>query len=77
MKNKIILSITMATMLLVGCEKSFFDINENPNLPTEESVEPRLLLPMVLNASAKKMAIDYSFLGHWVGYWAKGRKLWP
>lgn len=59
-------------MLLFGCKKSFFDINDNPNSPTEEDVLPKHLLPMVLNNTAKKMAIDYDYVAHWMGYWARG-----
>lgn len=77
MKNKIILLFTIVAITLASCKKSFFDINENPNLATKEAIEPRLLLPMVLNATAKKMAIDYGFAAQWMGYWARGGNFGP
>ncbi len=72
MKNKIFLTFTLLLLVLAGCKESFFDINENPNNPVGEVVEPRLLLPSVLNATAKKMAVDYDFLAQWMGYWSRG-----
>lgn len=62
----------MALLLVsAGCKKSFFDINENPNAPTEEAIQPNLLLPGILNATAKKMATEYDYAAHWMGYWAR------
>lgn len=72
MKNKIILTFTLLLLVLASCKESFFDINDNPNNPVGEVVEPRLLLPGVLNATAKKMAVDYDFLAQWMGYWSRG-----
>lgn len=73
MKKKIlIIVLTLAIGILAGCNDSFFDINDNPNAPTDVAVTPNLLLTTVLNNTAKKMAIDYDFLGHWMGYWARG-----
>lgn len=77
MKNKIILLFTLTLVTLAGCKESFFDINENPNNPTSDAVVPRLFLPMVLNATAKKMAIDYRTQAHWMGYWARGGSFGP
>ena len=62
---------------LAGCKDSFFDINKNPNNPTADAVEPRFFLPMVLNATAKKMAVDYDFAAHWMGYWGRGGSFVP
>lgn len=76
--KKIAISICSFVLLMgAGCSDSFFDINDNPNLPTEESVTPQRLLPMVLNATAKKMAINYDFAAHWMGYWARGNDFGP
>lgn len=71
MKTKINILFAFLLIMTVSCKESFFDINENPNAPSEENVEPRFLLPMVLNATAKKMAINYDFCAHWIGYWSR------
>lgn len=72
MKKKILIVLALAIGTLAGCKDSFFDINDNPNSPTDNAVTPNLLLTTVLNNTAKKMAIDYNYLGHWMGYWARG-----
>ena len=77
MKNKIFLIFALALVTLASCKESFFDINDNPNNPTREAVEPRLFLPMVLSATAKKMAVDYRTQAHWMGYWARGGSFGP
>src|SRR5690606_35879159 len=77
MKKNIIVILSLTLFMAVSCKDSFFDINENPNLPTDESVTPQLLMPMVLNATAKKMAIDYDFAAFWSGYWARGSSFGP
>lgn len=69
--KKVIYSFIALLMISAGCKKSFFDINENPNSPTEEAMQPNLLLSAVLNSTAKKMAINYDFAAHWMGYWTR------
>ncbi len=54
-----------------GCSDDFFDINDNPNAPTTESVGPALILPRVQHSTAARMATSYMFAGHWMGYWAR------
>ncbi|RYY36641.1 MAG: SusD/RagB family nutrient-binding outer membrane lipoprotein [Sphingobacteriaceae bacterium] len=70
---KKLLSIFFIAILFVsaGCKKSFFDINQNPNSPTEESLTPELLLPRATVRAAAKIANSYSNYGGWMGYWAR------
>lgn len=77
MKRKYIVALLAPLFIAVSCNDSFFDINENPNSPTEEALTPQLVMPMVLNATAKKMAIDYDFAAFWTGYWARGSSFGP
>ena len=69
------LKYSVFTLLILltaaGCKKSFFDINENPNDPTEEAVTPQLLLPTVLTYTSAKMATGYDYCAFWMGYWAR------
>src|SRR5690606_25207003 len=75
--KKVIYSFVVLLFVTAGCKKSFFDINENPNTPTEEAMKPNLLLPSILHSTAKKMAIDYDFSAHWMGYWARSGTYGP
>lgn len=61
----------LVVLAATGCKKSFFDINDNPNNPTEKAITPQLLLPSVLSYTAAKMATGYDYAGHWMGYWAR------
>lgn len=71
---------TVFTLLLVGsagCSDDFFDINTNPNSPTEESITSQLILPRALHATAARMATSYDFSAHWMGYWARSGTYGP
>jgi len=71
--KKHIYSVFALLVLLTtaGCKDEFFDINENPNAPTEESITPQLLLPLTLHVTAGRMATEYDFAAHWTGYWSR------
>lgn len=77
MKKITYILFTVLLLFTVGCKKSFFDINQNPNSPTEESITPQILLPNILHQTAKKMAISYDFTAHWMGYWARSGTFGP
>lgn len=72
MKHKIFLAILAITLVLSGCKDSFFDINTNPNQPTNPSVKPQYLLPMVLKQTATRMGTQYSWAASWTGYYGRG-----
>lgn len=77
MKN-LIYSIFAVVFLITGsCKKDFFDINENPNLPTDQSISPELLLPVVLHKTGARMATNYDYTAHWIGYWARSGTYGP
>ncbi|WP_257656653.1 SusD/RagB family nutrient-binding outer membrane lipoprotein [Parapedobacter lycopersici] len=77
MKNLKYSFLILLVFLAAGCKDSFFDINDNPNNPTDESMQPNLLLPSVLNATASKMATSYDYAAHWMGYWARSGSYGP
>ena len=64
-------------VLSTGCKKEFFDINDNPNQPTEASITPDLILPRALHATASRMATSYNFAAHWMGYWSRSGTYGP
>lgn len=70
--NKLSLSIVAVgcALLLGSCKKSFLDINNDPNNPTETSVSPDLALAGQLNNSASRNAGAYDFLQRYMGYWS-------
>lgn len=76
--KKIIYTVFALVLLSApGCKDEFFDINENPNSPTEESITPQLILPRALHATAARMATSYDFAAHWMGYWARSGTYGP
>ncbi len=76
--KKIVYSFFALLLLLVtSCKKDFFDINDNPNQPTEESITPNLLLPRSLYRVSERMAISYDYAALWTGYWARSGTYGP
>jgi hypothetical protein len=60
-----------------GCKKSFLDINQNPNKPTEASITPDFILPLAQHNTASRMATTYDFGGHWIGRWSRSGSYGP
>lgn len=77
MKNKLLAVLCLGILSFSGCKESFFDINENPNLPTETVVKPSYILPIVLKRTAETMGIKYSWAASWSGYWGRGDQYGP
>ncbi|SFA43293.1 Starch-binding associating with outer membrane [Pedobacter suwonensis] len=75
--KKIIYAFTVSLFLMTGCKKSFFDINQNPNSPTEGSITAQLILPSTLQRTAAKMATAYNYSALWMGYWARSGTYGP
>lgn len=66
MKKYIIILFIALTTFFVGCKKSFFDINTDPNNPLTSS--PKLTLPAATASSAYVTGGWYQLLG---GFWAQ------
>lgn len=75
--KKIIYASILSLLVMAGCKKSFFDINQNPNAPVEGSITPQLLLPSALSRTAAKMATSYNYAALWMGYWARSGTYGP
>ncbi|MCX2472809.1 SusD/RagB family nutrient-binding outer membrane lipoprotein [Pedobacter sp. MC2016-05] len=75
--KKIIYAFTLLFLVMTGCKKSFFDINQNPNSPTEGSITAQLLLPSALTRTAAKMATSYNYAAMWMGYWTRSGTYGP
>lgn len=77
MKKILYATFLFSLLATTSCKKEYLDINTNPNSPTEASVTPALLLPMVLHATAEQMAIGYDYTAHWAGYWSRSGDYGP
>ncbi len=77
MKNKVLIAILSTALAVTGCKDSFFDINTNPNKPTEPLVKASYLLPMVIEQTAARMGTQYSFSASWAGYYGRGSGFGP
>lgn len=70
MKKFIILFSVVAGFTMTGCKKGFLDINQNPNEAVESNITPNLILPNALNRTAGRIANQFGWLNHYIGYWA-------
>lgn len=77
MKKIIVPVLALILLLTASCKDDFFDINENPNSPTDASISPQLILPRTLHATAARMATSYSYAAQWTGYWARSGTYGP
>lgn len=68
-KLKILSAILVSAFLTLGCKKSFFDINQNPNQVTEDKMTSELILPSALHASGSATS-NFRYLNRWMGYWS-------
>jgi len=76
--KKIIYPFLMLTLIMASaCKKDFFDINKNPNAPTEDKITPQLILPRALHATAARMATSYDYSAQWIGYWSRSGTYGP
>ena len=74
MKKYIIIGAALAGFAIAGCKKSYLDINQNPNSPTEASISADLILP---NSQARMGSFlgatgTYRPVAHWTGQWVRG-----
>ncbi len=63
------------TLVLASCKKSYLDINQNPNDPTDASITADLILPNVQTPMAALVGAtgsSYRALNHWMGQWVRG-----
>ena len=83
---KKILILMIFAGVFVSCNKSYFDINDNPNSPTELSITTDLLAAGALSTSGNistggvyvrsvggaATTTRFSMLGRWLGIWSPG-----
>lgn len=62
-----LLLLVMAT----SCSKNDFNINKNPNQPTDSTVSYNVILPAAMASTARVVTRSWGFLQNWLGYWAR------
>lgn len=75
--KKVFTIVCASLAFLSSCSDDFFDINTNPNNPTEEAITPDLLMSAVIANTVKRATSTYDFSAHWMGYWARGSSFGP
>ena len=60
--------IIIAAVVLSGCSKGYYDINNNPNNSTNASVD--LVLANALKTTGATPLNNFQFLSEWMNYWA-------
>ncbi len=68
MKKLLIIFTLIASVMLAGCNKDYFDINQNPNSSTNAS--PDLVIANAIKVTAGFQNTAYTNLSEWMGYWA-------
>jgi Starch-binding associating with outer membrane len=74
MKKTFIL-IVLPLLVMLGCKKSFLNINQNPNQPT--TVTPNVVLSAALAGSANNIATDFLKVNNLMGYWSRSGNYVP
>jgi hypothetical protein len=72
--NKIIYVLGAAIVMIAaatGCNKNDFNINRNPNQPTDSTVTYDVILPAALHGTGAVVAGNWGFLQNWMGFWAR------
>src|SRR5688572_4873220 len=73
-KFRLLIMGGMLAVATTSCKKSFYDINDNPNTITEQSVTSDLIIPAALHAAgagdASGNSAGYDWLNKWMGYWS-------
>ncbi|MEQ1676201.1 MAG: SusD/RagB family nutrient-binding outer membrane lipoprotein [Chitinophagaceae bacterium] len=72
--KKIIYSLPIAAVLVLaatGCNKDKFNINQNPNNPTDSTVTYDVILPAALHGTGTIVANQWGSIQNWMGFWAR------
>ena len=73
MKKYILILLTVFIGLSFSCHKTYLDVNDNPNSPTDASITPDLLIPAAMvNTAAITTQTNgrMPMLGRWLGVWS-------
>jgi SusD/RagB-like outer membrane lipoprotein len=69
--KNIIFGVSLAALIFTGCSKTYLDVNNDPNRPTDENITPQLIFTQAEQAvGATAGSGNYGFLDNWMGYFA-------
>jgi Starch-binding associating with outer membrane len=73
MKKIIVLlvAIIVVVMSFQSCKKSNFDINKNPNAPTDSTISFNVILPAAQASTGRLVNRPWGFLQNWLSYWSR------
>ncbi len=69
--NKSFILVAIAAAAIMGCKKSDFNINANPNQATDSTVSYDVILASAMHATGSAVATNWGWLQNWMGYWAR------
>ncbi len=77
--NKIIqgLALLVVIALATSCKKGTFNINKNPNTPTDSTIQYQTILPAALNTTGAIVGNSWGWLQNWMGFWARSGSFAP
>ncbi len=67
----IVLLAVLGLIGMTGCKKSDFDINKNPNNPTDSTITYNLILPAALQNTSYLVETNWAWLQNWMSFWAR------
>ncbi|MEP6682952.1 MAG: SusD/RagB family nutrient-binding outer membrane lipoprotein [Parafilimonas sp.] len=69
--KNIILGASLAALIFTSCSKTYLDVNNDPNRPTDDNTTPQLIFTQAEQAVGSREASgDWGFLDNWMGYFA-------
>lgn len=71
------LAMMLTAAMFTGCGKEHFNINKNPNHPTDSTVSYDVILPAALHGTGAAVAGNWGWLQNWMGYWARSGSYAP
>jgi Starch-binding associating with outer membrane len=78
-KNKLLYLpvILLGILVFTSCKKDAFNINKNPNVPTDSTIAYQTILPAALNNTANAVGLNWGWLQNWMGFWARSGSFAP
>jgi len=73
--KKLTIILFTATLIISSCKKSYIDVNQNPNQPTQ--VTPNVVSSSALVGTAANIGTDYLGLARWMGYLSRSGNYVP
>lgn len=63
--------VLVMMIAITACRKDHFNINKNPNRPTDSTINYDVILSAALHGTGDAVATNWGWLQNWMGYWAR------